>query len=57
MSDLPAATGGGIIPAQYNQQQIQLIRDIREKIRPHTERVLCVEHFSEWWDAQKEVQA
>ena len=29
MSDLPAATGGGgIIPAQYNQQQIQLIRDM-----------------------------
>ena len=29
MSDLPAATGGaGIIPAQYSQQQIQLIRDM-----------------------------
>ena len=29
MSDLPATTGaGGIVPAQYNQQQIQLIRDM-----------------------------
>ena len=29
MSDLPAATGGaGIIPAQYNPQQVQLIRDM-----------------------------
>ena len=31
--------------------------DIREKTRPHTDRVLCIEHFSEWWNAQKEVQA
>jgi len=29
MSDLPATTsGGGIVPAQYNQQQIRLIRDM-----------------------------
>ena len=28
MSDLPAATGGGIIPTQYNPQQIQLVRDM-----------------------------
>ena len=28
MSDLPAATGGGIIPTQYNPQQVQLIRDM-----------------------------
>jgi len=31
--------------------------DIREKTKPYTDRVLCVEHFSEWWNAQKEVQA
>ena len=31
--------------------------DIREKTKPHTDRVLCIEHFSEWWNAQKEVQA
>jgi len=31
--------------------------DIRDKTRPHTDRVLCIEHFSEWWNAQKEVQA
>jgi len=28
MSDLPATGGAGIIPAQYNPQQIQLIRDM-----------------------------
>ena len=28
--------------------------DIREKTKPHTDRVLCIEHFSEWWNAQKE---
>lgn len=31
MSDLPATTSGGIIPAQYNPQQIQLIRDMCAK--------------------------
>jgi phage recombination protein Bet len=31
--------------------------EIREKTKPHTDRVLCVEHFGEWWNAQKEVQA
>jgi len=30
--------------------------EIREKTKPHTDRVLCVEHFSEWWNAQKEVR-
>ena len=28
--------------------------DIREKTKEHTPRVLCIEHFSEWWNAQKE---
>jgi hypothetical protein len=31
--------------------------DIREKTKPHTDRVLCVECFGKWWNAQKEVQA
>ena len=35
---------------------IPVPEEIRERTRPHTERVLCVEHFSEWWDAQKEVR-
>ena len=28
--------------------------DIQEKTKPYTDRVLCIEHFSEWWNAQKE---
>ena len=36
---------------------IPVPEDIREKTKPHTDRVLCIEHFSEWWNAQKEVQA
>ena len=31
MSDLPATGGAGIIPAQYNPQQVQLIRDMCAK--------------------------
>jgi hypothetical protein len=27
--------------------------DIREKIKPHTEKVLCVNCFSHWWNEQK----
>jgi phage recombination protein Bet len=36
---------------------IPVPEDIREKTKPHTDRVLCIEHFSEWWNAQKEVEA
>jgi len=36
---------------------IPVPEEIREKTRPHTERVLCIEHFSEWWNAQKEVRS
>ena len=35
---------------------IPVPEDIREKTKPHTDRVLCIEHFSEWWNAQKEVR-
>jgi phage recombination protein Bet len=33
---------------------IPVPEEIREKTKPHTDRVLCIEHFSEWWNAQKE---
>jgi hypothetical protein len=33
---------------------IPVSEDIREKTKPHTERVLCIEHFGEWWNTQKE---
>ncbi len=36
---------------------IPVPEDIREKTKEHTPRVLCVEHFSEWWNAQKEVRS
>jgi phage recombination protein Bet len=34
--------------------RIPVPEEIREKTKPHTDRVLCIEHFSEWWNAQKE---
>ena len=35
---------------------IPVPEDIRDKTKPHTDRVLCIEHFSEWWNAKpKEV--
>jgi len=52
VSEVPPAT-----PTTCEVCGIPVPEDIREKTRPHTERVLCVEHFSEWWNAQKEVQA
>ena len=36
---------------------IPVPEEIREKTKEHTPRVLCVEHFSEWWNAQKEVRS
>ena len=52
VSEVPPAT-----PTTCEVCGIPVPEDIREKTRPHTDRVLCVEHFSEWWNAQKEVQA
>ena len=52
MSDLPAAT-----PTACEVCVIPVPEDIRERTRPHTERVLCVEHFSEWWNAKQEQEA
>lgn len=50
VSEVPPAT-----PTACEVCGIPVPEEIREKTRPHTERVLCVEHFSEWWNAQKEV--
>ena len=51
VSEVPPAT-----PTACEVCGIPVPEDIREKTRPHTERVLCIEHFSEWWNAQKEVR-
>ena len=52
VSAIPAAT-----PTCCEECGIPVPEEIREKTRPHTDRVLCIEHFGEWWNAQKEVQA
>jgi len=52
VTEVPPAT-----PTACEVCGIPVPEDIREKTKPHTDRVLCVEHFSEWWNAQKEVQA
>ena len=52
VSEVPPAT-----PTACEVCGIPVPEDIREKTKPHTDRVLCIEHFSEWWNAQKEVQA
>ncbi len=51
VSEVPPAT-----PTACEVCGIPVPEDIREKTKPHTDRVLCIEHFSEWWNAQKEVQ-
>ena len=52
MSDLPAAT-----PTACEVCVIPVPEEIREETKVHTHWVLCVEHYSEWRNAQKEVQA
>ena len=52
VTEVPPAT-----PTACEVCGIPVPEDIREKTKEHTPRVLCVEHFSEWWNAQKEVQA
>ena len=49
VSEVPPAT-----PTACEVCGIPVPEDIRAKTKPHTPRVLCVEHFSEWWNAQKE---
>ena len=52
VTEVPPAT-----PTTCEVCGIPVPEEIREKTKEHTPRVLCVEHFSEWWNAQKEVQA
>jgi len=49
VAEVPPAT-----PTACEVCGIPVSEEIREKTKPHTERVLCIEHFSEWWNAQKE---
>jgi len=49
VSEVPPAS-----PTACEVCGIPVPEDIREKTKPHTDRVLCIEHFSEWWNAQKE---
>jgi hypothetical protein len=49
VSEVPPAT-----PTACEVCGIPVPEEIREKTKPHTDRVLCIEHFSEWWNAQKE---
>jgi phage recombination protein Bet len=49
VSEVPPAT-----PTACEVCGVPVPEEIREKTKPHTDRVLCIEHFSEWWNAQKE---
>jgi len=49
IGEVPAAT-----PTCCEVCGIPVPEEIREKTRPHTDRVLCIEHFGEWWNTQKE---
>ena len=51
VGEVPAAS-----PTTCEVCGIPVPEDIREKTKPHTDRVLCIEHFGEWWNAQKEVR-
>lgn len=53
MSDLPATTAPAT-PTCCEVCGIPVPEEIREKTKEHTPRVLCVEHFSEWWTAKQE---
>ena len=52
VSEVPPAT-----PTACEVCGIPVPEDIREKTKEHTPRVLCIEHFSEWWNAQKEARS
>ena len=49
VSEVPPAT-----PTACEVCGAPVPEEIREKTKPHTPRVLCIEHFGEWWNAQKE---
>jgi len=52
VGEVPPAT-----PTACEVCGIPVPEDIREKTKPHTDRVLCIEHFSERWKAQREVRS
>ena len=48
VSEVPPAT-----PTACEVCGIPVPEEIREKTKPHTDRVLCIEHFGEWWDMKQ----
>jgi phage recombination protein Bet len=48
VSEIPPAT-----PTCCEECGIPVPEEIREQTKPHTDRVLCVEHFGEWWNAKQ----
>ena len=52
VGEVPPAT-----PTACEVCGIPVPEDIREKTRPHTDRVLCIECFGKWWNEQKGAQA
>jgi len=52
VSEVPPAT-----PTACEVCGIPVPEDIREKTKEHTPQVLCIEHFSAWWNEQKGAQA
>ncbi len=50
VSEVPPAT-----PTACEVCGVPVPEEIREKTKPHTDRVLCVEHFGEWWNSRTEV--
>lgn len=52
VSEVPPAT-----PTTCEVCRIPVPEEIREKTKPHTDRVLCIECFGKWWDAKQEQEA
>ena len=50
IGEVPPAT-----PTACEVCGIPVPEEIREKTKQHTPRVLCVEHFGEWWNSRTEV--
>ena len=50
VTEVPPAT-----PTCCEECGIPVPEEIREKTKPHTDRVLCIEHFGEWWNSRTEV--
>ena len=52
VGEIPAAT-----PTCCEVCGVPVPADIRDKTRPHTPKVLCIECFGKWWNEQKGAQA